>query len=243
MIIGFIPSRLESTRIHQKPLIKIDGLPLVIHTMKRAMLSKKLEDLYVCTNSKKIANLVSSYGGKYILTSSKHRNGTERIAEAAKKINFSFAVDIQGDEPLVMPSDIDSVIDFHLKNKNYDIIVPYLNTKYLQNQSEVKIISNSKGKILYFTRALAPYNFKKKNIYLKKHLSIISFKKKSLFKFGKLKLSKLEKIEGIELMRALENDFNVGTFQLKSNSSAVDEKKDIKKVIKLMKKDKIRKLY
>ena len=243
MIIGFIPSRLESTRIHQKPLIKIDGLPLVIHTMKRAMLSKKLNDLYVCTNSKIIGDLVSAYGGKYILTSSKNRNGTERIAEAAKKINFSYAIDIQGDEPLVMPHEIDSVIDFHLKNKNFDIVVPYLNKKYLQNPSEVKIISNSKGKILYFTRALSPYKFKKQNLYLKKHLSIISFKKKSLFKFQKLRPSTLEKIEGIELMRALENDFKIGTFKLKGNSVAVDEKKDIKKVLQLMSKDKIRKLY
>ena len=85
MIIGFIPSRLKSTRLHEKPLIEIDGLPLIVHTMKRAMMSKKLDELYVCTDSKKIAEIVNFYGGKSILTSKKHRNGTERIGEALKK--------------------------------------------------------------------------------------------------------------------------------------------------------------
>ena len=85
--------------------------------MKRAMLSKKLNDLYVCTDSEIIADLVLKHGGKPIITSSKHKNGTERIAEAAKKIRFDYAVDIQGDEPLVEPRDIDKVINFHLKIK------------------------------------------------------------------------------------------------------------------------------
>ena len=243
MIIGFIPSRLESKRIFQKPLLKINGLPIIIHTMKRAMLSKKLNDLYVCTNSELIADLVLKHGGKTIITSSKHKNGTERIAEAAKKIKFDYAVDIQGDEPLVKPSDIDKVINFHLKNKNFDIVVPYLNIKYKHNPNNVKILSNSTGKVLYFTRSLAPFLFNKNNYRLKKHLSIISFKKKILFKFSKFHQGELEKIEGIELMRALENNLSVGTFKLTSHSLAIDVKSDIAKVKKAMKKDKIAKKY
>ena len=243
MIVGFIPSRLESKRIFQKPLLKINGLPIIIHTMKRAMLSKKLNDLYVCTNSEIIADLVLKHGGKPIITSSKHKNGTERIAEAAKNIRFDYAVDIQGDEPLVEPRDIDKVINFHLKNKNFDIVVPYLNIEYKHNPNNVKILSNSKGKVLYFTRSAAPFSFSKKKIKLKKHLSIISFKKKTLFKFSNLKQGALEKIEGIELMRALENNLAVGTFKLESHSLAIDVKSDIAKVKEAMKKDKILKKY
>ena len=81
MIIGLIPSRLNSKRLKQKPLIKIDGLPIIVHTFKRAMMSKKLDDVYVCTDSLKIADVVKKYGGKFILTSKSHRNGTERIYE------------------------------------------------------------------------------------------------------------------------------------------------------------------
>ena len=243
MIVGFIPSRLESKRIYQKPLLKIDGLPIIIHTMKRAMLSKKLDDLYVCTNSRKIAHLVEAFGGKYIMTSSKHNNGTERIGEAIKKVKCDYAIDIQGDEPMVMPNDIDKVINFHLKNKKFDIVVPHVNTAYKENIHAVKIISNKKGKILYFSRSLAPYAFRKKNIKLKKHLSIVSFKKSSILKFINFKPGDIESIEGIELMRALENNLGVGTFHLKGESMAIDIKKDILKVKKAMKKDRIRKLY
>ena len=118
MIVGLIPSRLKSKRLFEKPLIKINGLPVIIHTMKRAMMSNSLDDLYVCTDSLKIANVVDKYGGKFILTSSKNRNGTERIAEALKKIKkkIKLVVDIQGDEPTIKPKDIDKIISFHKKN-------------------------------------------------------------------------------------------------------------------------------
>ena len=243
MIVGFIPSRLGSSRLHQKPLIKIDGLPMVIHTMKRAMMSKRLDDLYVCTDSKLIAEQVSAFGGKFILTSPSHKNGTERIGEAIKKIRCNYAIDIQGDEPMVQPNDIDKVINFHLKNKSFDIIVPYVDTPYKDNKNLVKIISNKKSKILYFSRSKAPYDYKEQKTQLKKHLSIISFKRKSLIKYSTLKESYLEKIEGIELLRALENNLSIGTFGLKGKVLAVDVKSDISNVIKAMKNDKTRKLY
>ncbi len=242
-IVGFIPSRIESKRIYQKPLVKIDGLPIIIHTMKRAMLSKNLHDLYVCTNSKKIANLVTRHGGKYIMTSSKHRNGSERIGEAIKKIQCDYAIDIQGDEPMVMPKDIDKVVNFHLKNNLFDIVVPYVHTEMKNNKHAVKIISNPKGKILYFSRSLCPYPYNKKKINLKKHLSIVSFKKKSLLKFINYKPGDLEITEGIELMRALENDLEIGTFRLKGESMAIDIREDIIKVKRAIKNDPIRRLY
>ena len=85
MILGLIPSRLNSKRLKEKPLIEIDGLPIIVHSFKRAMLAKKLDDVIVCTDDKKILDVVRSYGGKAELTSKKHRNGTERIYEIAKK--------------------------------------------------------------------------------------------------------------------------------------------------------------
>ena len=85
MILGLIPSRLNSKRLKEKPLLKIDGLPIIVHTFKRAELSKKLDDVIVCTDHQKIVDVVKSYGGKVVLTSKKHENGTERIYEVAKK--------------------------------------------------------------------------------------------------------------------------------------------------------------
>ena len=142
MIIGLIPSRLNSKRLKEKPLLEIDGLPIIVHTFKRAQLSKKLDDVIVCTDHQKIVDVVRGHGGKAILTSKKHRNGTERIYEVAKKIKADLIIDIQGDEPLVNQKDIDDVINFHKKNKNFDIVVPSIPVKEnVSSRNLVKIIN------------------------------------------------------------------------------------------------------
>ena len=243
MIIGLIPSRLNSSRLKEKPLLKIDGLPIIIHTLKRAMLSKKLDKVIVCTDHKKIFKIVEKFGGQAMLTSNKHINGTERIAEVAKKFKARLIVDIQGDEPLVDPSDIDKVINFHLKNKHFDIVVPSMVTKSPERNSLVKVIFDKKGKVLYFSRAPVPYNYKNKNIKYYKDLSIVSFQNEALKRFAKFKKSQLEEIEGIELLRALENNISIGTFVSTSTSFSVDVNDDLLKAIDEMPKNPVRKKY
>ena len=243
MILGLIPSRLNSSRLKEKPLLEIDGLPIIIHTLKRALLSKKLDKVIVCTDHKKIFDEVKKHGGEAMITSSKHKNGTERIAEVSKKFKSKLVVDIQGDEPLIDPSDIDKVIDFHLKNNNFDIVVPSMLTKNPERNSLVKVLFNKKGKVLYFSRASIPYNFKNKSIKYYKDLSIVSFKPKILANFAKFEIGELEKIEGIELLRSLENNQSIGTFVSKSTSFSVDVNDDLLKAINEMHKNKIRKKY
>jgi 3-deoxy-manno-octulosonate cytidylyltransferase (CMP-KDO synthetase) len=243
MIIGLIPSRLNSSRLTEKPLLEIDGLPLIVHTFKRAQLSKFLDRVIVCTDSKKILKIVNMHGGEAIMTSGKHTNGTERIAEVSKKFKCELIVDIQGDEPLIDPNNIDKLINYHKKNQNkFDIIVPSAEIKDPGTKNVVKIIANKGNKIIYMSRAAVPFNFKAKSKFYK-HLSIISFKPNILQKFAKLKKSNLEKIEDIELLRAIENDINVGTLYLKSKSVAVDIKEDYLEAIEIMKKDENRKKY
>ena len=244
MILGLIPSRLNSTRLKNKPLLEIDGLPIIVHTLKRAMLSKRLDKILVCTDSKKILDVVEKYGGNAILTSTKHKNGTERIAEVANKFNAKLIIDIQGDEPLVDPKDIDKVVDFHLKNKKFDIVVPSMVSKYNSSSKNlVKVVFNKSGKILYFSRSLIPFDFKNKKPIYFKDLSIVSFLPKALAKFAREKMGYLEKIEGIELLRALENDLNIGTFISKGTSFSVDVNDDLLKAINIMPSNPIRKKY
>ena len=165
MILGLIPSRLNSKRLKEKPLLKIDGLPIIVHTFKRAQLSKKLDDVIVCTDHQKIVDVVRRHGGKAVLTSKKHKNGTERIYEVAKKKKAELIIDIQGDEPLVNPKDIDRVVDFHKKNKHFDIVVPSIPVKdNASSRNLVKVVFSDNGKIVYFTRAKAPYNFNNKDV-------------------------------------------------------------------------------
>jgi len=244
MILGLIPSRLDSLRLKNKPLLMIDGLPIIVHTLKRAQLSKKLDKVIVCTDSKKIVKVVEKNGGEAILTSTKHKNGTERIAEIAKKFKPKIIIDIQGDEPLVDPKDIDKVIDFHSKNKHFDIVVPSMIEKANpQSKNLVKVVFNKSGKILYFSRALIPFSFRNNKPKYYKDLSIVSFLPKALRKFASAKTSYLEKVEGIELLRALENNLDLGTFIIKGSSFSVDVNHDLMRAINIMPKDAIRKRY
>ena len=243
MILGLIPSRLNSTRLKEKPLLVVDGLPIIIHTLKRAQLSKKLDKVIVCTDHSKILELVKKHGGDAVLTSKRHKNGTERIAEVAKNYKASLVIDIQGDEPLVDPRDIDKVIDFHKKNSSFDIVVPSMISKNPSSKSLVKVVFIENGNVLYFSRAVIPHDYKNKKIKHYKDLSIVSFKPNALKKFSKLKMSNLEKIEGIELIRALENNLNIGTFIAKGTSFSVDVNDDLLKAIDVMPKNPIRKKY
>ena len=203
--------------------------------------------MIVCTDDIKIKNVVESYGGEALLTSKKHKNGTERIAEVAKKFkNAKLFVDIQGDQPLIDPQSIDLTIKFHLKNPQTDIVLPSMILKKyeIDNKSLVKNIFSENGRIVYFSRERVPYNYKNiKNVKYFKNLSIISFKPKALKDFSLFRQGSLEKIEGIELMRSLENGQFIGTFIVKGSDFAVDVNADLMRAIDLMPKDKIRKLY
>ena len=248
MNLGLIPARLKSSRLPNKPLLLLDGLPMIIHTMKRAKLCKELERVIICTDSDKIISTVRKYGGEAIKTKNNHINGTERIAEVAKKIkkNFKLIIDIQCDEVFLEPGNISKLIKFHKKNKDFDIIVPHTEISAQNSRNVVKILSNNSNKIIYMSRFDIPFNFHKvKKRKLLRHMDIISFKPEILIKFANLKRSKLEKFENIELLRSLENDFNIGTFLIKEKKStfSINTRKEYFVAKKIMKDCKIRKLY
>ena len=242
--IGLIPTRLNSSRLPQKCLLPINGIPMIIHTYRRSKLSKKLDELIICCDDKKILSVAKKYGAKAILTSH-HTNGTERITEAFKKQKkkYDLIIDIQGDEPLISPYHIDQVIMYHKKNPEVDIILPSLKIKPVNSTSIVKIVKDKKNNVLYLSRANIPFEFKENAKFLYKHLSIISFKNKSLIKYSSNKKTQLEKIEDIELLRALEIGLKIKSINLKGDSFSVDILDDYKKAETYMKKDKLFKLY
>ena len=244
-VLGLIPSRIGSQRLPAKALLPIIGLPLVIHTYRRAKLSKLLNKIAICTDSKKIISVAKKYKSKSILTSTYHKNGTERIAEAFIKENenYDFIIDIQGDEPLISPYHIDEVIKFHKKNKDADIVLPTLKVQLPDNPSIVKVVTNNKSEVMYLSRSKIPYEAKSKNKFFLKHLSIISFKPEALIKFAKSKQSRLEKIEDIELLRALEIGLKIKTIELKGDSFSVDVAEDYKRAKSQMSKDRYFKIY
>ena len=244
-ILGLIPVRLNSSRLNQKSLLLIKKIPLIIHTYRRAKLSKKLDELIICCDDKKILQIAKKFNAKAILTSKRHKNGTERINEAYLKIKkkYDLIIDIQGDEPLINPRQIDQVIDFHLKNKDAEIILPSLRLKKISSYNVVKVVTDYNENVIYLSRSKVPHNFTKNADYYLKHLSIISFKPNALKKFSSHPQTRLEKIEGIELLRAIEMGLRVKTTIIKGNSFSVDIKEDFLKAKKFMEKDKLFKLY
>ena len=240
-----IPTRINSKRLPAKALLQIEDIPLIIHTYKRACMSKLANDVYVCTDSVKIIEVCKKYQAKFVKTKSTHKNGTDRIAEAAKKLNLKnkdLIIDVQGDEPLINPSDIDRTINFFQKN-DFEIVVPNIEFGLRNKSNVVKLLVNDKNRILWMTRSDAPYHFDNQKPKLSKHLSIIVFNYKSLVKYSNLKRSKFEKIESIELLRAIENDMFLGSNLVKSNSFSVDVIEDFVKAKRFLKKDKIKKKY
>ena len=243
MILGLIPARLNSQRLPGKPLIKIDGIPLIIHVLKRSLLCKKLDKVIVCADDRSIIEEVKKFGGEAILTSKKHKNGTERICEVAKKYDANLIIDIQCDEVFLNPEHVDKLIDFHKKNKQFDIVIPHSEIPTYNNKNIVKMIDNESGKIIYLSRADIPFYFRQKKKFLKKHLDFISFKKNILLNYCKLQKSKNEIIEGIELLRAIDNNFKLGTIKINTDVFSINTKLDLKKAKSIMKRCKIRKKY
>lgn len=242
--IGLIPVRLQSKRLPGKALLNIDGLPLIIHTAKRATLAKNLSEVFVCTDNNEIIRECKKYNINFIKTSSNFQNGTERIASVAYKFKKKIILDIQGDEPLINPNHIEKIIEFHKKNlRKIDIVIPTIKSPYNSLPTIIRVMSSKDGRVMYLSRSKIPHQYTENVNYIKKHLSIISFSSGALAKYAKLERSFFENIEDIELLRALENNMKVYSFDLKGNSFSVDIYDDYLRAKTAMSSDPFRKLY
>ena len=239
-IVGLIPVRLESARLPNKAILEIAEIPMILHVAKRAQLSQSLDRVIVCTDSHKICDLCVENEIEVVLTKSIHTNGTERIAEAVNILNLdkeTIIVDIQGDEPLLKPYMIDNVAGYLLKNKCFDIVVPFIEIFGEESHNRVKLVASGNN-VVYMSRRNVPYPFLKDTIY-KHHLSIIAFRMDALSRFADSSPTPLEEIEGIELLRAIEIGLKVGTFEEYGEMLSVDTKEDYERVQRLMIRDEI----
>ena len=244
-IIGIIPARFDSTRLPGKPLIEIKGKTMIQRVYEQAMKSKYISKVIVATDDKRILNEVEKFGGVSVMTSKKHKSGTDRIAEVAKKERCSIVVNIQGDEPFIDPVNIDKAIEPLLKDKDLNVStlavrIPAFDELYDTNN--VKIVLDKYNNALYFSRLTIPFdgevnkNLKKipnkKNFY--KHIGLYVYRKNFLLKLSKMKASYLEQSEKLEQLRILENDEKIKVVLTKKDSFSIDSKEDLMK-IKLLK--------
>ena len=235
-----IPARYGSSRYKGKPLAKILGREMVLRVADICKKIVGIKNLYIATDSKLIENVVSNEGYRTIITSKKCLTGTDRVAEASKKIRSNIIINVQGDEPTINPIDIRKVIETKKKYPNH-VICGYDKIHKLENPSSFnlpKVVVNSSNELIYISRALVPGKKNKKDkIDYHKQVCIYAFNKYQLKKFvAKNKKSPVEKIEDIEILRFFDYGIKIKMVKLNSNSIAVDELKDVKKVEKILKK-------
>lgn len=234
MIIGVIPARYASTRFPGKPLVDLKGKSMIQRVFEQCKKCSNLDEVIVATDDQRIFDHVKSFGGKVEMTLESHQSGTDRCLEVAERNPSSIIINIQGDEPLIDPEEISKLVNI-LKNKsNADIatLVKEISSEGLENPNRVKAVLSKTGKALYFSRSFIPFK-REENANQKyfQHIGIYGYKIDALKTIGNLPASDLEKTEGLEQLRWLENDLNIYTESSHFESLPIDTPEDVEGVL------------
>lgn len=234
-IIGVIPARYESSRFPGKPLADICGKPMIYWVYEQAKTVEAIDELYVATDDRRIADTCELYGMKYMMTSDRHRTGADRIAEAARRTDGDIYLNIQGDEPLIDPAAIDAIIQHKLSCGD-----PYVglrsairDTESIDDPNTVKAVTDLQGYALYFSRSPIPYKKDCSCVY--RCMGLYAYDRDLLLEFETWGQSRLEIAEqGIEMLRAMEHGVKVRLFDTTWSSVGVDLPEHIAKVEAIM---------
>lgn len=241
-ILAVIPARYESSRFRGKPLADLCGKPMIWWVYHNCKQVKEFSDVYVATDDKKIYNACLELNMKAMMTSSRHKTGTDRVGEVAQMIEADYYVNVQGDEPLLGSDVIREAIAPILNGEKYDVInlmEKITNPIDAINYTVPKVITNRENIGIYLTRAAAPMPKGTIEYDLYKQVCVYCFTPQSLQFFcrygddyGK---AKTEAVEDIEILRFIENGYKVKYVEVCSNSVAVDTYNDLKRVERIMK--------
>lgn len=243
-VVCVIPARYESSRFPGKPLADLCGKPMIQHVYERALRSDVVSSVAVATDDKRIFDTVVKFGGKAFMTSTVHTSGTDRIAEAVSHLGLAdtdVVVNIQGDQPLFEPSQIAEVVE-PLRN---DMTLPMSTLIYkivreeeIFHPNAVKVVFDVDHFALYFSRAPIPYVREKGfDVSYYKHHGIYGYRKKFLDVFTKLPVGKLERLESLEQLRALEYGYKIKVVETRYDSIEVDTPQELERVRKLIESD------
>lgn len=255
-ILGVIPARWHSTRLPGKPLADINGKSMIQHVYERAKLSKSLFDVIVATDDERVFHAVKNFGGKAVMTSKDHPNGTSRVAEAVEIYELSEAqavINIQGDEPLLNPVMIDEVSEIlkevlkkeNLKNLKDENVVcatlcaPFKNKDDAKDINAVKVVMAQNGDALYFSRSVIPFERDKISAHTPqyfRHIGIYGYKMDFLKLYAKMPMTPLAEAESLEQLKILENGYKIRVkiTSCKDDGRGVDTPEDLEAVRKLI---------
>lgn len=243
--VAIIPARMASSRFPGKPLAKILGKSMIEHVYIRASMSDNLDDVFIATPDEEIRREVERFGGKAIMTSSKHERASDRVAEAAEEMeDCDIVINLQGDEPLIHPEMINLAVEPLVKSK--ETVCSNL-VKRIETESEytdpntVKVVADRYMNALYFSREPIPTKraLGFGNIPIYKQVCVIPFRRDFLLEYSRMKPTPLEQAESVDMLRILEHGYKVKLVESKYDTQAVDTKEDLRKVELLMKADKL----
>ena len=234
--IAIIPARLASTRLPRKALRDIAGVPLIGHVYNGVRRSPLLADVIVATDSEEIMSVCREHGWHARMTSTTHASGTERVQEVSCVEPADVYVDVQGDEPLTRPEHIASLLGVM---RDESVLVGTLKTRAaaidISNPNAVKVVTDSAGRALYFSRATIPYDRDQAHPPYFKHLGFYAFRKAALDRFVTLPESSLEKSERLEQLRFLENGIAIYVAETEFDTVGVDTEEDLQRVAAILK--------
>ncbi|MDC1356382.1 NTP transferase domain-containing protein [Pseudomonadota bacterium] len=215
-----IPARLQSSRFPQKVLHKFYGLPMIEHVRRRALLIEGVSNVLVATCDNEIFELINSFGGEVVMTSTECVNGTERVSEAAFSSNSEYIVLLQGDEPCFYPQYIEKLISYVKQTEGdfYNLVSSIADKNILNDTSSVKCSLNKQNEITGCFRQtpfVSDFSFQK--IFVKKLLGIMCFKKSFLVKLDELNSSDISMHESIEQLTLLENNILMRAVEVKKD--------------------------
>jgi 3-deoxy-manno-octulosonate cytidylyltransferase (CMP-KDO synthetase) len=240
-VILVIPARYGSTRLAAKALADIHGKPMIQWTYERSRKARGIDQVLVATDDERIASVVKKFGGDVIMTSSSIQSGTDRVAAVADQVPAEIYINVQGDEPLIEPQAIESALEL-VKSGRFPmgtVMTSIRDRSELNDLSVVKVITDSTGRALYFSRLPIPYSRgplpqvgEKWACY--RHVGLYVYRRETLMEFRKLPPSPLEKAEILEQLRALENGISIGITEVDFTSIGVDTQEDLEKVRRIL---------
>lgn len=238
-IIGVIPARYKSTRLEGKPLVDIHGKPMIQHVYEAAQKALTLDRIIVATDDERVSEAVRRFGGAFMMTNPGHSCGTDRVAEVAAASDADIIVNVQGDEPLMDPRMIDECVAALRDNTEVGMstVIKKIGEAAYQDLAVVKVVRDTRGRALYFSRSLIPFpRHRTEDFEVFEHIGLYAYTRDCLVRFSQLAPTPLEKIEGLEQLRALENGIAIQTVETRCPGElvSVDTPEDLCRVREIL---------
>lgn len=233
--IAMIPARLASTRLPEKLIRDLGGKPVIVRTYEAVVGSGLFDAVYVVTDSKKIETLLKAVGAEVRFSTTAHATGSDRLAEAARSIEADIIINVQGDEPFIDTESLKRLIQVFATDLRGEVdlaslMTPLQDEEEILNPNVVKVITDLKGKALYFSRVALPFRREPDaEVTYFKHKGVYAFRKKALVEFTDLPIGPLEKAESIEAIRFLEHRRVLQMVETPNDSIGIDTEEDLQK--------------